>query len=103
MKQIGFGKGQSFADEACQPLTQSVELTLNVGGLSAILTRRLMSVCRKNALVGVPEITERMGSERKLLECAARVGDNWLHAGGHRRGHPIPGPYRRGGLSHRYS
>ena len=59
MKPIRLGERQGFANEASQPLPQGIEPTLNMVGLAAIFTRRLMAVSGKDALISLPEIAER--------------------------------------------
>lgn len=59
MSRIGLGKGQGFANKACQALTQGIEPTLDMTGLTSVLAHRLMAVTRENPLVGIPKITER--------------------------------------------
>jgi hypothetical protein len=60
MKQVGLGKRQGFTNEASQALAQGVEPALDMGGLPAVFTKRLMPVRVKNVLVSVPEIAERL-------------------------------------------
>lgn len=59
---VRFGKGQSFSNKASTRLSQGVIPALPMIGLPASLANALVSLFRKNELIGFPEIAVTLAS-----------------------------------------
>ncbi len=100
MARVGLGKRQGFANKTSQVLAQGIEPALNMVGLSAFLADRLMAFPVKNALIGVPEIAERVATNIRCWNTSpewqttgfATIPDEIGHnlPGAATQGHPYP-------------
>jgi len=86
---LGFGKGQSLADKACQALAQRVVPALDMRGLTGVFATSCMLFVRDHLLISLPKIRVAVPVLISRRDCVPQLAAGLLAPVADDKGHHL--------------